>query len=76
MKVKIKVVTKDAAGRSVTKLITLKSGSGPVLASPQPPEPLEPPSDSPVPAGLASLKPITKVSHNLARSELTNYNLK
>ena len=57
--VKIKVMTKDAAGRAVTKLITLKSHQPAGVMGPPNPEP----NDTPVPAGLGSLKPVTKVMY-------------
>ena len=60
--VKIKVVTKDPAGRSVTKLITLKSHPSPTVAQSAKQEDLLA-KDAPVPAGLASLKPVTKVMY-------------
>lgn len=60
--VKIKVVTKDPAGRSVTKLITLKSHPSPAVAQSSKQEDLLA-KDAPVPAGLASLKPVTKVMY-------------
>lgn len=56
--VKLKVMTKDITGRPVTKLITLKSHPSPIVGSGD-----NQIHDGPVPAGIGSLKPITKVMY-------------
>ena len=57
------MVTKDPSGRSVTKLITLKSHPSPTVGQVANKQEDLVPQDAPVPAGLASLKPVTKVMY-------------